>query len=346
MTMQETLVTIVEHCLSMDRLAVTVYESFARQAATDPALAAFWQETAEEERGHVEAWTDLLGLVLDREIPRLFPHPERTLAELAEHHARVRALSLEQRVPPGAAEQFLAAFRLEFYLMHPALERLWELYALLRDDGRNPARDYEAHVRRLANAVAAHGAASPELELLGESVVRLWNQLRELSHEASVDVLTRLLNRRGLASHMTLLAYLARRNRFTAGALMVDVDNFKAVNDTHGHQVGDEVLVGVARAIAGSVRRSDLVGRYGGEEFLVFLPQVDRGGVRQIAEKVRVSVETATRAWIPATVSVGAAVTDFADGVEPGLDALIRTADRRLFLAKEAGRNRVVDECP
>jgi diguanylate cyclase (GGDEF)-like protein len=123
---------------------------------------------------------------------------------------------------------------------------------------------------------------------------------------------------------------------------MIDIDHFKRINDTHGHQTGDEVLMSVAQLISGSVRKSDLVGRYGGEEFLVFLPQVDGRGLRRIAEKVRSAVERGTREWLPATVSVGAASTDFAEGVEPGLASLIRLADRHLYRAKSDGRNRVV----
>ena len=338
---QGTVLEIVSLCLRMDRAAVAVYRSLAERAA-DPSLGAFWREMSLEEEAHVASWSDLLVLLEDREVPALFANPERTRDELAEQAAKVDAIRADRLDPADVPAQFLAAFRLEFYVLHPSLERLWHFYQLLRDDVRSPDHDYESHIRKFSNALRLHGAGSPELELLGEAVLRMWTQLRELSHESSMDVLTRVLNRRGLFTHMRMLAYLARRNAFTAGALMIDIDHFKRINDTHGHQAGDEVLMSVARLISGSVRKSDIVGRYGGEEFLVFLPQVDDRGLRRIAEKVRAAVERGTREWLPATVSVGAASTDFAAGVEPGLAGLIRDADRHLYRAKSDGRNCIV----
>jgi diguanylate cyclase (GGDEF)-like protein len=337
---RETLVAIVEQCLAMDRLAVTVYRALAANTPNRE-LAAFWREMSAEEQTHVAAWTDLLALMFDREIPNLFQNPERTLFELAAQHEQVRAASAEYLSAREVPAQFLAAFRLEFYLLHPALERLWHFYQLLRRTGHTPEDAYESHLRKFITAMERWGAASPELQLLGTAVMRLWTQMRELSHEATVDVLTRVLNRRGLLSHVRMLAYLSRRNEFTAGALMVDVDHFKRINDTHGHQAGDEVLASVAGLISGAVRRSDVVGRYGGEEFLVFLPQIEPGALAVLGEKVRGAVESGTRSWIPATVSVGAACTGFAEGVEPGLETLIRAADRQLYVAKSAGRNAV-----
>lgn len=337
---REVLVAIIEQCLAMDRIAVTVYDALADNCG-DRELAAFWREMADEERTHIAAWVDLLGLMFDREIPTLFPHPERTLGELVEQHRKVRSDCARYLGLRGTHEQLLAAFRLEFYVMHPALERLWHFYQLLRGGGRNPELDYETHLRKFADAITRWGAGSPELEMIGDAVLRLWTHIRELSHEATVDVLTRVLNRGGLFSHMQMLAYLARRNDFTSGALMIDIDHFKRINDEHGHQAGDGVLANVAQLITASVRKSDLVGRYGGEEFLVFMPQVDRASLAALGEKVRGAVEQGTRRWIPATVSVGAAATEFAEGVEPGLERLIRTADRQLYIAKRAGRNSV-----
>jgi len=338
---REQLIAIVEQCLAMDRIAVTVYRALA--VNSDRAdLAEFWREMAAEEEGHVAAWVDLLGLMFDREIPSLFQNPQRTLRELTAQRELVRSESARYLGLTDVREQFLAAFRLEFYVMHPALERLWHFYRILRESGRDPGADYENHLRKFVTAMERWGAASPEMRLLGEAAQRFWTQLRELSHEATVDVLTRVLNRRGLFSHMKLLAYLSRRNEFTAGALLVDIDNFKLINDSHGHQVGDEVLASVAQLISGAVRKSDIVGRYGGEEFLVFLPQIDRASLAAIGEKIRGAVECGTRERIPATVSVGAAATTFAEGVEQGLERLIRAADRQLYAAKGAGRNVVV----
>lgn len=335
---RETLVAILEECLAMDRLAVTIYGAFAANSA-DRELASFWRGMAAQEELHAAAWSDLLGLVFEGDIPGLFLDQLQTLRELALQHEQLRINSAGFLSLREAQAQFLAAFRIEFALLHPALERLWQFYRMLRDEARGPEYDYEEHLRRFVDALGRWGTASPELLLLGEGVLRLWTQLRDLSHEASTDLLTRVLNRRGLFSHMRRFAYLSRRNAFTAGALLIDIDRFHLINETHGRQAGDEVLANVARMISGAVRRSDLVGRYGGEEFLVFLPQVERGALAGVGEKVRGAVELGTSRWIPATVSVGAAFTEFAEGVEPGLEALIQSADNQLFQAKSAGRN-------
>lgn len=335
---RETLVAIVEKCLAMDHIAVSVYEAMAENSA-DPEVATFWREMSAEEKAHTEAWSDLLVLMFDRELPSFFPDPQQTLRELTVQHEQIRSANAGFLVLSELPAQFIAAFRLEFYMLHPALEQLWLFYELLRD--RNLAHDYESHLRKFVNAVERWGAASPELQLLGAAILRLWTQLRELAHKAAVDVVTQVLNRRGLFTNMKMLAYLSRRNDFIAGALMIDLDNFKLINDTHGHQAGDEVLASVAGLISGAVRKSDLVGRYGGEEFLVFAPQIDRAALTLLGEKVRGAVEQGTQRRIPVTVSVGAACTRFTEGIEPDINALIRAADRQLYIAKDAGRNTV-----
>ena len=124
------------------------------------------------------------------------------------------------------------------------------------------------------------------------------------------------------------------------GALLLDLDHFKRINDTFGHGRGDDVLAAVAEAMRGVVRASDFVGRYGGEEFLILLPDTDVTGAAEAAEKLRTAV---ARVKIPAidrdiTASIGVAILA-QDGSDT--DALIRNADRALYSAKANGRNRV-----
>lgn len=125
------------------------------------------------------------------------------------------------------------------------------------------------------------------------------------------------------------------------GVLLVDLDNFKDINDSHGHAAGDAVLVAIAKILTGCLRASDVVGRWGGDEFLAILPSVSRDALAKASEKFRglvaqepVSVEGAL---IPVTVSVGAAV------VIPGdsLESLLSRVDHYLYVSKQSGRNRV-----
>jgi diguanylate cyclase (GGDEF)-like protein len=128
-------------------------------------------------------------------------------------------------------------------------------------------------------------------------------------------------------------------------AIMLDLDHFKQVNDLHGHDRGDEVLAAVGTAITSCVRESDFAGRYGGEEFLILLPESDREGALVTAERLRGAI---SRLRIPqenltVTASLGLAIMP--EDAVTGAD-LLRRADRALYAAKRAGRNRVENGLP
>ncbi len=166
-----------------------------------------------------------------------------------------------------------------------------------------------------------------------------------LKETTTIDALTGLLNRRFLGdSSETLISGILRRDSHM-GVLMADIDFFKQVNDMYGHEVGDEVLKRVAQTLRDSVRRSDVVIRYGGEEFLILLMDDAKGesSTREVAEKIRKAVETATfqipGGVLKKTISIG--VSLFPDDTE-NFWQCIKYADVALYKAKEAGRNRVV----
>jgi diguanylate cyclase (GGDEF)-like protein len=167
----------------------------------------------------------------------------------------------------------------------------------------------------------------------------LFSRVQEL---ATTDELTAQHNRRHFyALAGTLVASATRGDRDLAAA-MLDIDKFKSVNDTYGHGVGDEVIREVAARIRASIRHSDVLGRYGGEEFAVVLP--DHGGdAPELAERMRRAVAdqpVPTAAGpLTVTISVGLAQLGPADDT---LDQLLARADHALYRAKESGRNRVV----
>lgn len=160
--------------------------------------------------------------------------------------------------------------------------------------------------------------------------------------ESGHDPLTRTLNRRFLASIVGRELGLAASNDVPFTVLMVDVDHFKAVNDTHGHASGDAVLQQVAEMLLNSVRPADFVFRYGGEEFLVALVETPEHKAREIAEVIRADCE-GRRFRLPGqgelTVTVSIGLAEF-DG-HPDYKFLIDAADEALYRAKNAGRNRV-----
>jgi diguanylate cyclase (GGDEF)-like protein len=159
--------------------------------------------------------------------------------------------------------------------------------------------------------------------------------------QATLDGLTGLANRRAADDRLRGEFLRMKRSAGRYAVLMIDIDHFKQVNDSHGHAAGDEVLRRVASEILRSVRETDFVARFGGEEFLAILPYTDAAGARMLAEKIRVAVAEAD---MPAAgrvhVSVGVAIAGPADEDEAVAVAL---ADARLYAAKAAGRNRVMD---
>jgi len=178
---------------------------------------------------------------------------------------------------------------------------------------------------------------------------RYADQLRhnvQLSLEMAItDQLTGLHNRRYMARHLDNLISSAKRSGKPLSFLIMDIDFFKAVNDSHGHDVGDEVLKEFASRIASNVRGIDLACRYGGEEFVVVMPDTDVSFAYSIAERLRQQIERNPFVVgrgplkLPVTISIGIATTD---GADDSAEALLRKADQALYSAKRSGRNRVV----
>ncbi|HEV8631293.1 MAG TPA: diguanylate cyclase [Thermoanaerobaculia bacterium] len=170
---------------------------------------------------------------------------------------------------------------------------------------------------------------------------RLAQRLRELS---MIDGLTRLLNRRTVHQRLGEEWERARRYGGTLSIVLCDLDYFKAINDTHGHLAGDAVLVSVADVLRLHARAADIIGRYGGEEFLLLLPSTEldsacRASRRLLEAIAHHPVSLGTGEPLVVTASAGvAALTELSDEATP--DALLALADHRLYEAKAAGRNR------
>ncbi|MFT3811962.1 MAG: GGDEF domain-containing protein [Acidovorax sp.] len=162
--------------------------------------------------------------------------------------------------------------------------------------------------------------------------------LGRLGRHALTDDLTGMLNRRGLMERLQSAHTWARAGRAGYALMMVDVDHFKAVNDQHGHALGDQVLQAVAASLRAALRSTDLVGRWGGEEFCVLLPNTRLADAEPLARRVAERVAAAD-ICVRVTVSIGVSEHGPAD---LDLHTVIRRADSALYQAKETGRNRVV----
>jgi diguanylate cyclase (GGDEF)-like protein len=163
-------------------------------------------------------------------------------------------------------------------------------------------------------------------------------QLHEFLREATTDPLTGLLNRKGLLERLHIEMERAERHYRPLSLLMMDLDQFKQVNDSHGHQAGDRLVVDVAETLKATLRNIDLISRYGGDEFLVVLPDTDAKNTLMIAERLRAKVGSLDTGIPDFSVSIG--VTFLSDrAITPA--HFIQEADEALYQAKNRGKNRV-----
>ena len=172
------------------------------------------------------------------------------------------------------------------------------------------------------------------------------HQQADLLRRATTDALTGIGNRAAFDARLQLELDRRARGKAPLALLMIDVDHFKKLNDTYGHQAGDCVLHAVARVLDQSVRKVDYAARYGGEEFAIIAPGTDPAGALLLAERLRDAVAEAAINWeaqeLRITVSIG--VANSRDTDDGAAAALIRAADEQLYRAKTAGRNRVMSQ--
>ena len=173
---------------------------------------------------------------------------------------------------------------------------------------------------------------------------------QNLQSIATIDGLTNVLNRRGLQDAALKMQAICKRINIPMALLLIDLDHFKRVNDTYGHLVGDEVLIAIAKTIKTTLRAGDVVGRFGGEEFCVLLPNTSEREAIALAERIReiiqqknvstrqVKKNTAAQNHVQCTVSIGAVGSESA-GYD--IQRLLASADNALYMAKNRGRNLV-----
>lgn len=161
--------------------------------------------------------------------------------------------------------------------------------------------------------------------------------LRTRSLEASTDTLTGAFNRRAFDRRLKDEWSAHARMKRCLSLLLLDIDNFKALNDEYGHAAGDETLVEVVQRIRTALRADDVLCRHGGEEFTIVLPDTDLDGAHVVAEKVRLAVAEGPWRYRPVTASIGVASTTPTAVTDPY--AAIARVDQAMYLAKSSGRN-------
>ncbi|MDH3307346.1 MAG: GGDEF domain-containing protein [Acidimicrobiia bacterium] len=213
------------------------------------------------------------------------------------------------------------------------------LYAAFGDAIAPGVSDAWVGTLHTANALVAFAAAGIASHFFRLASVAAEQQMETL---ASIDALTGVYNRRRMRELLDAQANLAERHDAGFALIMADIDRFKDFNDTHGHAFGDRILREVAQIVEERLRQYDSVARWGGEEFLIMLPDADADGARAVADTVHKAVEQYTvehhGEQVGVTMTLGVAMHRSGDDVED----TIRSADGAMYHGKQAGRNRVV----
>jgi diguanylate cyclase (GGDEF)-like protein len=254
--------------------------------------------------------------------PGLFTEEEQALRQADEMVASLERMTLGMSQVAGSIRQG-----------YHELRRLLHMSDRLQLDLQQANRALEEQRQELARVNAALGVEMMERQRLAE-------RLREMT---VVDELTTLHNRRYLNEVAEEVLAVARSHGQDLGVMVIDIDNFKEVNDTLGHAAGDEVLRHLALKIRACLREGDVGARIGGDEFLILMPGLSAERIRQVVERLRAVVALEPAHWqgraLPFTLSVGYTV---AEGRDPGFAAVYARADACLYEAKRGGRDRLV----
>jgi diguanylate cyclase (GGDEF)-like protein len=260
------------------------------------------------------------------------------------------------KVFPLVAEPFVVGRGkdADLTLSDPGISRVH--CAISRDpDGRFLIQDHRSTNGTLVNGVKVQAVElrpGDRIQIGSEAVLQFGffdaaeeTLAHQLYESATRDPLTQALNRRAFEERLFAEVSYAVRHKENLVAILLDIDRFKAINDTHGHAAGDEVLRGLSRTIRTTLRAEDVFARYGGEEFVVLGRGLELANGIKLAERVRILIEgvdfSAVAPGLTVTVSIGVAALTETPGDVDGA-GLVMLADRRLYAAKHAGRNRVV----
>ena len=343
MSNPDKLSSILDLCIDIDKTAGEIYGSLSEYAGND-ALKSFWNKMVDEGQLRLDYWEQLKSLPEFEELPDAFDDPDSVIHELEQRTDQIHSLQQQWEEDQTVGSAFVIAYRLESYKLHPAMRTLFQYFRPLTNGTvpEDAEKLDETNIDTLIEALHKYGEATPELELVGETLQRLWDQNKTLSEQAMVDTLTGLLNRRGFFTMAKQMAHWSKRNKTPITVLLIEIDNFKAVNDLHGTQKGDDVLKELASILGATLRQSDLVARYGGDEFIALLPNTLREGGKAVSEKIRDTIAEGRPEGVPMTVSIGGAEDIMKEDIEEEFTMLIRYAEGNLIVAKTNGKNQVV----
>jgi two-component system, cell cycle response regulator len=314
---------------ALARMAAALEEANGPVTVADVLLGGV-TENFDFERGAVLGLTEHgLGLLARRGCLAAGPVPatpaEGSVLQVAVHQRTTLLVSdLDPEVDPWLCDALPEARNLAVV---PLVADGAAIGVLVAEHGLRPGSRIERRVVSALERFTSHAALALRNAWL----------LDQINALAVTDGLTRILNRRGFNDTLEREMARATRDERSMALVMIDIDFFKALNDEHGHQVGDDVLAAFAQVLKSQCRTFDIPARYGGEEFALILPGCDARNATVVAERVRTAIESAP---LPVHVTASLGISLFpAHGVD--LDSMVKAADEALYASKRYGRNRV-----
>ncbi len=235
-----------------------------------------------------------------------------------------KLLILKKPFDPAEVAQLSSALSEKWALAKQAAIKINEIELAVK----NRTQELAETNTRLLYEIAEREQAEKEKEAL----------IKKLDRLSKTDSLTGVFNRLKLDEQLENMLNIAKRYNRPFSVLLLDIDHFKTVNDTFGHQSGDRVLAGLAGILQENIRQTDLVGRWGGEEFLIVCPETDMDRAFTLAENLRSIIES-SNFGIDRQVTASFGITEYSGKDDPA--TIVQRADRAMYLAKEEGRNRV-----
>lgn len=334
---------ILKLCLKLDLEVFNFYRKL-EVCSSEPELRSLWGKTAGVKNQRVIFWGKALPLAEQNLLPGIFEDSNDIKDKLEKLKLKIGELLTNLCDISNNYEILAIAYKLEFHMMNSPLSTMFNLVRTI--NGANLADgEYENPMMAFVTGLLKRGdKITHAVDFLGDTFQHLLHDNKRLAIESDMDILTGIYNRRGFFNAVNPILHLTYRKKINVVMIIADIDDFKDINFTYGHLGGDEALKYVASVMNSSIRKSDIIGRYGGEEFIIYSDCSDLSSETILAERIRKNVETKTEDALGfrITVSLGVASGLVGQAVENDIMSLVKKADENLFRAKLAGKNKVV----